>query len=208
MLEQTPHLYISVLVISILHGILPNHWLPVIAISKQLHWSAGKTAGITLLAALAHSLSTVLIGILLALGGMTLEHILPYFHLIAAGILVVLGIIFIWRHQHHMHFHLREFKAEPNKGLGFILGSLLLAMFLSPCLEVGALFIVAGTMSMSTTIAISIIYTITSAIGMTFFAWLAMQGLKRIDWHKIEHNSGLISGIVLILTGLMFLVFQ
>jgi cytochrome c biogenesis protein CcdA len=201
-------LFISVLAISILHAILPNHWLPVVAISKSLGWSGKKTAFVMMLAALAHSLSTVIIGFLLAMGGNTLDDILPYFSIVAAGILILLGILFVWRHQHHMHFHLRELKINANPKMGYILGSLLLAMFLSPCLEVGALFLIAGTESTYTTIMVAVIYTITSAIGMTLFAWLAMQGLKRLDWHKLEHSSGLISGIILIITGLMFIFFK
>ena len=47
---------------------------------------------VTMLAALAHSLSTVIIGIVLALGSLTLEGILPFFRYIAAGILILLGI--------------------------------------------------------------------------------------------------------------------
>ncbi|MBK9982101.1 MAG: hypothetical protein IPP15_06690 [Saprospiraceae bacterium] len=208
MFHNSLQLFLSVLSISILHAILPNHWLPVVAISRQLGWTARKTVGITMLAALAHSLSTVIIGILLALGGMTLSGILPYFRFIAAGILVILGLLFVWRHQHHMHFHLRELKVESHPKMGYILGTLLLAMFLSPCLEVGALFLVAGTEGMQTTLIVAAVYTITSALGMTLFAWLALQGLKRFDWHKLEHSSGLISGIILIATGVMFLIFK
>ena len=208
MFEIPPELFFSVVAISILHGILPNHWLPVVAISRQLGWTVRKTAGITLLAAFAHSLSTVIIGIVLALGGMTLDEWIPYFKYIAAGILIMLGLLFIWRHEHHMHFHLRPLKMDPGANMGLILGSLLLAMFLSPCLEVGALFIIAGIEGFRTTLLVALIYTVTSAIGMTFFAWLAMQGLKRMDWHKVEHSSGLISGIILFLTGLMFIFFD
>jgi cytochrome c biogenesis protein CcdA len=208
MFTATYQLYISVLAISILHAILPNHWLPIVAISKNLNWTGRKTAMVTMLAALAHSLSTVIIGILLALGGMKLNDMLPYFRFIAAGLLILLGILFLWRHQHHMHFHLRKLNVDLNPGMSYILFTLLLAMFLSPCLEVGAFFLMAGTESMLTTWIISAIYTITSALGMTLFAWLAMQGLKRFDWHKLEHVSGLISGGILILTGIMFLVIQ
>lgn len=208
MFEIPPELLFSVVAISVLHGILPNHWLPVVAISRQLGWTVKKTAGVTLLAALAHSLSTVIIGIVLALGGMTLDEWIPYFKYIAAGILIMLGLLFIWRHEHHMHFHLRPLKMDPGSNMGLIIGSLLLAMFFSPCLEVGALFIMAGIEGFKTTLLVALIYTVTSAIGMTFFAWLAMQGLKRMDWHKVEHNSGLISGIILFLTGLMFIFFD
>jgi cytochrome c biogenesis protein CcdA len=205
MFHESLQLFISVLAISILHAILPNHWLPVVALSRQFGWTGRKTAGITMLAALAHSLSTVIIGILVALGGMALDEWLPYFKYVAAGILIALGLLFVWRHQHHMHFHLREFKMTGQKSMWFIIGSLLMAMFLSPCLEVGALFLLAGTESLQITMTIAAIYTITSAVGMTLFAWLAMQGLKKIDWHKVEHNSGLISGIILILTGVFFI---
>lgn len=205
MIEASLQLFISVLVISILHAILPNHWLPVVALSRQLGWTGRKTAGITMLAALAHSFSTVIIGILVAMGGMTLDGILPYFKYIAAGILITLGVLFVWRHQHHMHFHLRELKLSKETNMGVIIGSLLLAMFLSPCLEVGALFLAAGTEGWYITLMIAFIYTVTSALGMTLFAWMATQGLKKIDWHKVEHNSGLVSGIILIVTGLLFI---
>ena len=208
MIPDAFQLFFSVIAISILHAILPNHWLPVVAISRQLGWTGRKTAGITMLAALAHSLSTVLIGILLAYGGMKLDGFLPYFRFIAAGLLIFLGILFIWRHQHHMHFHLKELKVASQASMTYIMGSLLLAMFLSPCLEVGALFLISGTQGLETTIIVALIYTVTSAIGMTIFAWMAMQGLRKIDWHKLEHNSGLISGVILILTGLMFLFFD
>lgn len=205
MLHDSLQLFISVSLISILHAILPNHWLPVVAISRQLGWNARRTAVVTMLAALAHSLSTVIIGIAIAIGGMKLGEVLPYFSYMAAGILIALGIFFIWRHQHHKHFHMRDVKVTSNTSMSVILGSILLAMFLSPCLEVGALFLVAGADSMTLTFIMAGIYTVTSALGMTLFAWLAMQGLKKMDWHKIEHNSGLISGLILIATGLMFL---
>lgn len=205
MIVESLELFVSVLAISVLHAILPNHWLPVVAISKQLGWDSKKTMGITMLSAFAHSLSTVIIGILLALGGMSLDSLLPYFKYIAAGILISLGILFVWRHQHHMHFHLREFKLTKKTDLSVVVGSLLLAMFLSPCLEVGALFLVAGTNGLALTLIIAGIYTFTSVIGMTLFTWLALHGLKKMDWHKLEHNSGLISGVILILTGLIFI---
>lgn len=205
MIVDSLELFISVLAISILHAILPNHWLPVVALSRQFGWTSRKTTGITMLAAFAHSLSTVIIGIFLAIGGMTLDGYLPYFKYIAAGILISLGILFVWRHQHHMHFHLREFKMTKKTNIVVVISSLLLAMFLSPCLEVGALFLVAGTNGLALTMIIAGIYTLTSVLGMTLFAWLALHGLRKMDWHKLEHSSGLISGIILMLTGFLFI---
>jgi cytochrome c biogenesis protein CcdA len=208
MLQDSLHLFISVLAISALHAILPNHWLPVVAIGRRLKWTDKRTAGVTMLAAVAHSLSTVIIGLLLAYGGRQLDTVVPVFPYIAAAILISIGVYFIWRHQHHHHFHLPDIEVTPKKGTGYIIGSLLLAMFMSPCLEVGALFLVGGTESMALTLIMALIYTAASAIGMTLFAWLAFHGLRKMDWHKLEHNSGLVSGGILILTGILFLFLQ
>jgi len=107
---------------------------------------------------------------------------------------------------------MKEFFRKSGSSRQLVIGlgqfMVLLAMFLSPCLEVGALFIAAGTHGMHITIIAAIIYTVTSALGMTLFAWMAMEGLKRFDWHKLEHRSGLISGVILILTGLMFFIIK
>jgi len=208
MLHASLQLFLSVIAISILHAILPNHWLPVVAISREMKWTARKTAWVTMLAALAHSLSTVIIGIMVAVGGMKLGQLLPYFRFFAAGILMLLGVYFIWKHQHHKHFHIRDIEVTSHPKMSYILGSVLLAMFLSPCLEVGALFLVAGSEGMTTTYLMAGIYTVTSAVGMTLFAWLALQGLRKMDWHKLEHSSGLISGVILVLTGFLFLVLR
>jgi 4-amino-4-deoxy-L-arabinose transferase-like glycosyltransferase len=92
---------------------------------------------------------------------------------------------------------------QSNTNMWAVMGALLLAMFLSPCLEVGALFFVAGANGLGIAILVALVYTFTSVIGMTLFTWLAFHGLKKMDWHKLEHNSGLVSGCILILTGIM-----
>ncbi|HZH95510.1 MAG TPA: hypothetical protein VEY06_06470, partial [Flavisolibacter sp.] len=62
--------------ISILHAIIPNHWLPVLAIGKKEGWSLAETSRITFIAGVAHVISTVLIGILLGMiSGELTQHI-------------------------------------------------------------------------------------------------------------------------------------
>ena len=61
------------LILSILHGLIPNHWLPVLAIGKKEKWDLSETTRVTVIAGLAHATSTVLIGVLLAVVGANLE---------------------------------------------------------------------------------------------------------------------------------------
>jgi hypothetical protein len=38
---------------------------------------------------------------------------------------------------------------------------------------------------------------------MLLWVWLVLGGLKRLDWHKLEHNAGLITGVTMVISGLL-----
>ena len=90
------------LIISLLHAVIPNHWLPVIAIGRKEQWSLEEVTKVTLVFALAHGISTVLIGVVLSLLGSKLDDSLTHFtNIIAPIILIAIGLIFIY--LHHVH---------------------------------------------------------------------------------------------------------
>ncbi len=195
-------LLLSGLSISLLHAAIPNHWLPIIAIGKRSNWTAGKTVRITVLAGSAHALSTILIGLGLSLVGWQMAAWVTIFSQVAAPVLLIgLGLVFIYRHYFHQHFHLHgEIKGQLNEHQ--LIMALATAMFLSPCLEIGAFFLLAGTHGLSAVIALSGLYFITTVGGMAVWVWLVWRGLSLTNWHTLEHNAGIISGVVLILSGL------
>lgn len=78
-----------------------------------------------------------------------------------------------------------------------------MGMFLSPCLEIEGYFILAGTAGIKYIFLVSLIYIVISVVGIVLWLSFAKQILKKINAHKIEHNAGLISGVVLILTGIL-----
>jgi nickel/cobalt transporter (NicO) family protein len=195
-------LLLASLSISVLHATIPNHWLPIVAIGRKSAWTAGKTVRITVLAGSAHALSTIMIGLVLSLVGWRLAGWVELFTRVAApSMLIVLGLIFIWRHYYHRHFHLHgQIQGElPERQLILALS---LAMFLSPCLEIGAFFLVAGTMGYQVVFSLSLLYFITTVGGMAVWVWLVWRGLSRTNWHALEHNAGIISGVILVLSGI------
>lgn len=197
-------LVVSTFMISFLHALIPSHWMPIITISKILKWTPAQTIRATVTASLAHCLSTILLGVVLALGGRLLgEHVEEFTELIAPCILVALGLWFIIRHSRHKHFHLHLDENLPFGNQKKLMFTILLTMFLSPCLEIEALFVSAGTMSWGIVLLIALVYLVVTTLGMVLWMRLALHGLKRINSHKIEHNAGLISGVVLILTGIL-----
>ncbi len=135
---------IGSVLLSLLHAVIPNHWLPVLAIGKKDNWTIQEVTKVTFLSGLAHALSTTVIGIILGLLGLQLANKIDYFtHFIAPAILILLGAFFIYRHHRHKHFHLHQTpKASLPKNK--IIVALVIAMFLSPCMEIEAYFLLAG----------------------------------------------------------------
>jgi putative Mn2+ efflux pump MntP len=192
------------LALSLFHALIPSHWLPVVAISRQNRWTARQTLGVTFLIGLFHVLSTVLIGLLLALVGEWISGRLKTFtHWIAPALLIALGIFYLYQHHRHHHFHLHAQQMRWG-----VVGTLAAAMFFSPCLEIEGYFLAAGQHGWAFVGLLALLYAVVTIVGMLIWVWLALHGLKRLDWHAWEHNAGLITGLTLIASGIALLFLE
>jgi len=200
----TTDLLLGTLLLSLLHGIIPGHWLPVVALKKQFGWSAGLTLRVAAMAAAAHAFSTVALGLGLAWAGSFMaEQVEAFTHWVMPIGLVGLGVFFMYQHHTHHHFHLNHEDDVTHASRRRVIGLLALMMFLSPCLEIEAFFVLAGAQGWRTVALVSGVYALLSVAGITLWVAVAQTGLQRLNWHRIEHNAGLISGGVLVLTGVM-----
>jgi nickel/cobalt exporter len=194
-------LIIGSLILSVLHALIPNHWLPVLAISRRENWSLTQTTTVTFISGLSHALSTVLIGLLIGLLGVKLADNVRYFtHFIAPTILISLGIFYIYQHNRHKHFHLHAQEKPLSKNK--IIAGLVVAMFFSPCFEIEAYFLMAGAHGLSVVALLAILYTVVTVTGMVIWVRLTYRGLFKFNWHSLEHNAGIITGVTLVLTGI------
>jgi nickel/cobalt exporter len=192
----------AAIIISLLHALIPNHWLPILAIGKKNQWSIGEVTEVTFLTALAHISSTLIIGLGLGWAGNHLvEYVEDITHWIAPCILILMGIVYIYRHYKHRHFHLHGGPIQSDSKKAVIV-SLSLAMFLSPCMEIEALFLMAGIQSIFLLFTVGLVYSFITLAGMIILVRIAYKGLNKFDSHKIEHNAGIITGITLVLTGI------
>ena len=83
------------LLLSLLHAVIPNHWLPVLAIGRKENWTINEVSRVTFLSGLAHALSTIIIGVIIGLLGLKLTETVQHFsHIIAPLVLIVLGLFF------------------------------------------------------------------------------------------------------------------
>lgn len=196
-------IFIGSLLLSLLHAVIPSHWLPVLAIGKKDNWTLNEVTKVTFISGLAHALSTIAIGIILGLLGLQLANKVQYFtHFIAPVILILLGIFFIYQHHRHKHFHLHK-TPKPTLPKNKIIFALTVAMFLSPCMEIEAYFLLAGTKGIWVVVGISLMYLSITVSGMLLWVRLAYKGVLKLNWHTLEHKSGIITGWTLVTTGIL-----
>ncbi|HSQ45118.1 MAG TPA: hypothetical protein VLM16_08990 [Ginsengibacter sp.] len=72
------------LLLSLLHAVIPSHWLPVLAVGKKENWTINEVTKVTFLAGFAHALSTIIIGVIIGLLGLKLtESVQNFSHIVA-----------------------------------------------------------------------------------------------------------------------------
>ena len=194
---------IGSILLSLLHALIPSHWLPVLSIGKKDNWTIRQVTQVTFLSGLAHALSTITIGVILGLLGFELSNQIQHFtHYIAPAVLIAMGIFFIYQHHRHKHFHLHQVP-KPSLSKSKIIMALVVAMFLSPCLEIEAYFLMAGTKGWWAVATIAGLYLIISVTGMVLWVRLAYKGILKLNWHSVEHKAGIVTGWTLIITGII-----
>lgn len=192
------------LLLAFVHALIPNHWLPIVAVARAENWKRKELTGVTFLAALAHVLGTVALGFVLGLIGKELRDEYGRIIVVASSVLlIVFGLVYYTVNLPHHHHPSKEdvegYKRSKQKWI-FIF---IIMMFLSPCLEVESLFLSAGAYGMGLVTFLSVIYAIVSITGIMILVRLGYKGTQLLSAHFIEHNEKKISGIVLILVGIV-----
>jgi uncharacterized iron-regulated membrane protein len=70
-------------------------------------------------------------------------------------------------------------------------------------MEIEAYFLLAGEKGWYMKAAIATMYTIITITGMLLWIRIVYKGILKLNWHKWEHNAGIITGLVLITTGVV-----
>ena len=198
------------LLLSLVHAAIPNHWLPIVAVGKSERWTMHETLRATALIGAAHIASTVIIGILIGLAGFQLSSShAELTHWIAPAILAVLGVVFIVAdfvgRGHHHHDHLDE--ASHGRTKRAVIGSMVVAMFFSPCIELEVYFLPAGAFGWSGILTTSVIYLFATVGTMLLLVYVGTKGLSRLNWHIFEHHQKTLTGAILIaLAALSFII--
>lgn len=202
---------IGSLILSITHALIPNHWFPLVAVSRSEKWTRAESLNVTAITGTLHTISTILIGILIGFIGYKLSSTIEMItNIIAPLLLIILGAVFIVMYlinPHHSHEHHTELKAlenEKKKSKFAIVATLGTLMFFSPCIEIEAYYFTAGQYGWTGILLLSFIYLFVTVIELVVLVDIGRKSFEKLNTklHFIDHYERIIMGSILIALGL------
>ena len=197
--------------VSAAHAILPDHWLPMILISRAEKWTQAETLWITALVTIPHMVSTILLGILVGLIGFRLSATYEaLMEIVAPSMFVLIGLIYVYRNysgDDHPH-HGADISSLGDRSKKAVVTFMATALFFSPCVPMGSYFFIVGAEGIANLALVSVIYIVVTLGILLLMVALGRKGVERIQWHFLEHNENLITGLVLIVLGLFVFLFE
>src|SRR5215211_5912651 len=115
------------ILLAAVHALIPNHWLPLVAVAKAEGWKPKEITTITLFAAAAHVFGTVILGLILGLIGKELqEEYGRTINMAMAVLLIVFGLIYFTvnlpHHHHSANRDVQDYQRSHRKWILIFVG--------------------------------------------------------------------------------------
>lgn len=223
-------LFVTAASLGFIHTVLGvDHYVPFIALSKALNWSKLKTYIITTLCGIGHVLSTVVIGIVGIVFGLSLSKLesienargeIAGWFLIAFGIgYTIYGVIKSRRNSKHSHPHIHLDKLElhnhehthndvdhihPHESASeFSKWTLFIIFVFGPCEAlIPILMIPAADHSIPGLILVVLIFGIATIITMLVMVTLGIYGMNLLPEEKLGKHVHTFAGVTILLCGI------
>ncbi len=212
-----------------IHTILgPDHYLPFILISQAKKWSLKKTMVITFLCGLGHVLSSVVLGLLGIVVGISVTKLVSVESFrgnIAAWLFIAFGLVYmiisirnlIRKKKHtHSHFHMGGEKHDhehdhqnehthihQDEVVKTTPWVLFLIFVFGPCEPlIPILMYPAAENNISGAIIVSVLFSVVTIATMMSVVVAFKLGLNKINLKPVEKYSHLIAGAMIFFSGL------
>ncbi len=216
------------------HTLIPDHWLPFVLIGRARRWSLARTAAVSGVSALVHTMLSVALA--LAALGVGIESARVLGHRLeeaSAVLLISFGLVYAlwaWRKGGHFHpggslLHRRgetgacagaegdgasehlhyHADTEMIRG-GSTRGELFVALIvgLNPCVLVMPILLAAADRGPGAIGAVSAAYCVTTIALMVGFSLAGVAGTRGIRIPGIARHMEAASGILIALVGFVF----
>ncbi len=207
-MESFSTLIISTITIGIVHALAPDHWLPFVMIGKAQKWTKPRLTFVTFIAGIGHVGSSVILGVLGILAGITsikLQGVEATRAEIGVYLLIGFGVAYaLWglKHAKHHHSHIPDLSQKKV----ITVWTLFAVFVLGPCEPLIPLMFLATAYGWIGILTISLVFSIITLLMMMAQALLGYSGIQLIKRDFAEKYSHALAGGVIALTGI-FLYF-
>ncbi len=210
-MNQAFVLFAAVVAVGVLHTMVPDHWVPIALISRQRGWTKAQTARAAAGAGLGHTISTLVIGLLVWLAGAAFAVRFGHAVSIASSIaLIAFGgwiALSSWRElrhdsaggHHHDHPHEARGASQQRTALLLILGS-------SPMVEGIPAFFAASKLGFGVIGVMSVLFAASTILTYAVLCVYSSVALARFSFGKFERYGEVLSGTLIAIVGLLFLI--
>lgn len=205
MSPETSALVAAAVLMSVAHGLLPNHWLPFVLVARAQRWTARTMMTVLVAAAAAHTAVAGAVALLALVIGQSVRHILhPVAHILPGIIMVAAGLSFIGldlaSKHHHSALHDAHARGMSDSAAAT---TLILSLALSPCEAMVPIFVAAAPRGDPLLLSIMVVTSgLASMAVMALLAYGAWQGAVRLEFGRYAHKERTIVGSLLLLMGL------
>jgi hypothetical protein len=187
----------AVIAVGVLHTLVPDHWVPITVIARQRGWTRMQTARAAFGAGLGHTLSTLAIGIVVWIAGAvaarhfaTIVSLLSSLALIAFGGWIAIASSRELREAEHKH---------EAGALVLILGS-------SPMVEGIPAFFAASKFGPGLIALMSVCFAVSTIATYVALCTVSAAALQRLHLGPLECYGEILSGVFIVLVGIVFLL--
>ena len=206
------NIFLGSLALSVVHFLIPNHWMPIVVMARSERWDQGRSLRIAALAGFSHTASSIIIGVAVGALGLKLTEVSKTaMELVAPVIFLIFGIMYILagirdniRDHKHRHIHLEEATKKKTRAA---VTAIVIAMFFSPCMEIDTYFFNASLAGWQGILIVLVTYLLVTVAGIIFMVRLGLKGVEAVKLQFLEQYEKHIMGFILILMALTFYVF-
>ncbi len=205
-MSVAPTLLGAGILITVLHTVAPNHWLPFVVVGRASRWPTARTLRITFFSSAIHVGLTVLIGLSIALISLELlQRMEGIQNLLTGSLLIVVGLaVMALRGRRGTHDHHREASGRAAEAGLFSL------MALAPCYPILPLFVSVQAFGWTLALELAATFAAITMVMMILLVLAASLWVPKVAetraWSALRRREGLIVGGALAGLGLASLV--
>ena len=182
----------TVIALGGLHMIAPDHWVPLMVVSRKMNYSRGKTyVNGAALGGLHAITSEALAGIALVVGVFLVKSFLHYLEIASIALLVIVGIYFIYNGY-----------TEENPEEGYTSSSVksIIAISAFPDFALIPVMLAASPLPYQDIVVVLSAFILISALSLTVMVMAAAKGISKALENLHPRYIDYIMGIVLFIT--------